>query len=383
MARFDETFADAFTKSANQASLMAFNRWKEEYKTSPKYLAQQALANPMTAILAKDNPEYIQNLVNMSKVDSWDEYSKKFDSSQQGTTTDVQSPISKIDVTQSIPSSGNSIQDVADKMMYNFSNPMITGGRIKNPTFYSPAGAIMQENIKSQFDVATAKEKGLESKVTEGKYKALMGTLKDSSVLNMFGSVIKDLVSARDEAEKGGFAGNKYKQLLGRGVSEGYIPEGLIPFQTPEGLNAANRFISARNETITRMQPILSEQFGERGSMRIMDSLIKMAQQEIGDLNEPRKAFIGKAEGTLKNMYRFLKGSSDFFKKANITSDQLENMSNEQVDNLVRDTLSSKNSRMSKAEQDELSSFIKESIGEASESQSIDSIIEKYASKGK
>ena len=164
-------------------------------------------------------------------------------------------------------------------------------------------------------------------------------------------------------------------------------PEQLDTYLSKLPDETRNKFISVYKSLDEKdrmsMQPILSEQFGERGSMRIMDSLIKMAQQEIGDLNEPRKVFIGKAEGTLKNMYRFLKGSSDFFKKANITSDQLENMSNEQVDNLVRDTLSSKNSRMSKAEQDELSSFIKESIGEASESQSIDSIIEKYASKGK
>ena len=219
-----------------------------------------------------------------------------------------------------------------------------------------------QAALKSQMGIEQSQAENVNKTLLEGKYKALQGALKDTSTLNLMGNSLKGLMGAYDEAKKGGFAGNWYIDQYGQKVSSGQLP--MLPGQTVPGGQAANRFVAARNESIMRMQPIMSEQFGERGSMRIMQSMIAMGQQELGSLNEPRWAIAGKAEGTLQNLYRFLKGSADYAKKMNITPDKLNNMSDEDIQNFVKGSINFKGSALSKEEEVALRQFTQEVTGE-------------------
>jgi hypothetical protein len=353
---WSDYFAESFNKafSPDTAMTLAYKRWEEENKTTPKYLAAQALGNPM--YMALGGKDMIGNLSKMLTATDWQDYISKVGNLSGDTFGDYLE--SNPDLTSSLYNQDMTSALLGEETLGGGKIPMLRTGASK----YGIRQTI-DPVFATQLNVAEAEAKDINQKAVEGKYKALQSVIKDASVLNMFGQSIGDMMGAYREAKSGGFGGNMYSSLMGKAASEGLFPwdSGLFWGQTEKGGEAANRYVSARNETIMRMQPIMSEQFGERGSMRIMDSMIKMGQQEIGDLNQPEWAIIGKAEGTLRNMFRFLKGSANYAKKMNLTGEDISKMTNTDIDAFVRDAINS--NKLSPEEEKDLHSFISDTLG--------------------
>lgn len=174
---------------------------------------------------------------------------------------------------------------------------------------------------------------------------AAQTTSRDIAQFNMLGDTLKGLTGYYDQASKGGFAGDKLKAGFGNLITEGYLPKGVydtvISNKQKEGLKGVSAFVAGRNELITKLQPMLSQQFGKEGTTRIMDSMLKMTNKEIGSLDQPRDAFVARSKATMKNMYRFIKGSTDYASRLGIDANKLANMNPGEVDNFVNSAITS------------------------------------------
>jgi hypothetical protein len=174
---------------------------------------------------------------------------------------------------------------------------------------------------------------------------AAQTTSRDIAQFNMLGDTLKGLTGYYDQASKGGFAGDKLKAGFGNLITEGYLPKGIydkvISTDQKEGLKGVSAFVAGRNELITKLQPMLSQQFGKEGTTRIMDSMLKMTNKEIGSLDQPRDAFIARSKATMKNMHRFIKGSADYASRLGIDANKLANMKPEDVDSFVKGAITS------------------------------------------
>lgn len=166
------------------------------------------------------------------------------------------------------------------------------------------AAAIQQATMPGNIE-GKAKEQQAENIVEAQKSLA-----RDSANVNMFAGVGRQLMDYYDDAYKNGLAGDRYRAGLGQAIVEGSVPRelsGMLPSSKPVG-----QFNAISNEWMTRMTPVMQEQFGKDGGSRIMDSMLKMAAKEVPGLNQPRDAVQGQLAATVKNMMRFTFGTADY-----------------------------------------------------------------------
>lgn len=147
--------------------------------------------------------------------------------------------------------------------------------------------------------------------IAKAQTEAQIGKARDTAQFGMIAQGLKNLNDIHKELSDKGFAGNAWSN----GVIDNYnkIPniEGLRDKLVPPDVqNLAGKFVSARNEALVKVQPILSQQFGQAGTSRIMESLVDLSKGEFGDLNTPHAKFEGQTEGTLGSLFR-IKAASD------------------------------------------------------------------------
>lgn len=172
------------------------------------------------------------------------------------------------------------------------------------------------QNIPGQSKLAAAKSYA--EKSGGAQQGAQEGEARDIQQLAMVKNAIKPLVESYDQVYNsnvlGGLpgAGDIYGSAVVKNAN--WIPrkfQGAVPSETQ---NYAGQFLANKNELVTKLQPLLSQQFGKEGSSRIMEKLVDMSQQEIGDLSTPRDQFHGQITGTMSSLYRIAKASQAYAK---------------------------------------------------------------------
>lgn len=199
--------------------------------------------------------------------------------------------------------------------MNPINSPVVTGGSTTQKAFEPPSFSQTYANPAAEANVAGAKE--FSGKMAGEQAGAQAGVAKDTQQLAMITNAIKPLAENYDKvynSKVGGVlpaAGDVYGSTIVKNAD--WLPRGIqnsvVP---PETQQAAGQFLANKNELVTKLQPLLSQQFGKDGSSRIMESLLNMSQNEIGDLNTPRDQFHGQITGTISSLYRIAKASQAY-----------------------------------------------------------------------
>lgn len=172
------------------------------------------------------------------------------------------------------------------------------------------------QNVPAQARIAGAKSYA--EKSAAAQQGAQETESRDIQQLAMVKNAIKPLVDSYEDVYNKGFAGDIYGSGLAKNAD--FLPQNFLgmniqkSFVPPEVQKSTGQFLANKNELVTKLQPLLSQQFGKEGSARIMESLINMSKQEIGDLNTPRDQFHGQITGTLSSLYRIAKASQAYSK---------------------------------------------------------------------
>lgn len=134
---------------------------------------------------------------------------------------------------------------------------------------------------------------------------------RDTAQFQMVAQGIKNLNELHKNLVNKGFAGDMYRGALSENLDKLPVEvQKKFPGLTTDVQKDIGKFVSGRNELLVKVQPILSQQFGQAGSVRIMESLVNLSKQEFGGLGTPRAQYEGQAEGTLGSLYR-IKIASD------------------------------------------------------------------------
>lgn len=192
---------------------------------------------------------------------------------------------------------------------------VVTGGSMTQKAFEPPSFTQSVTNIPAEAAVQGAK--AYSGKAAENQAGATESETRDIQQLAMVKNAIKPLVDSYNTVYNGSVGGVlpaagdaygsnvvKHADLIPRGMQNSII--------SPEIQKASGQFLANKNELVTKLQPLLSQQFGKEGSSRIMETLIKMSQQEIGDLSTPKEQFQGQITGTLSSLYRIAKASQAY-----------------------------------------------------------------------
>lgn len=202
---------------------------------------------------------------------------------------------------------------------------VIGGGNssVAAPGEMTPTGQTSSTDPITGLTIGTTTMTNIPAKVSEtiatdmGKAQAdaAIGVGRDNAQLQMVSQGIKNMNEIHKELSDKGYAGNTAANFLINNYN--HIPNKdlqnkLVP---PDVQNLAGKFISARNETLVKVQPILSQQFGAQGSSRIMDSLINLSKGEFGDLSTPHSQFEGQAAGSIGSLFRIKLASDKYLEE--------------------------------------------------------------------
>lgn len=266
--------------------------------------------------------------------------------------------------------------------------PMGVRERVASEYFYgnNPLGGAQafkllpgaEKNLALEAEVASGINKAnidVWSKMAENLNKnradADKSVARDAQQLQLLGDSFKDNYSWYKEAKATGLAGNVYKKMMADAIIGGKIDENwaIKAGVSPQGIQNAASFVANRNEIITKMQPILTQQFGERGSIRVMESLLNMAAQEVPGLEAGENVYKGKVKGTLKTLFRFAIAGDKYaerFKKSN-----LDNASQKDIDNMASRIWSAASSSSVENEKEVFNDLTKYVFGEESTKPSV------------
>lgn len=193
--------------------------------------------------------------------------------------------------------------------------PVVTGGSMTAGGMEPPKFSQSFTNPAAEAQVQTAKT-GAET-MTTAKTEANIGQTKDAQQLGMIVNAIKPLAESYEKvynSKVGGIlpgAGDIYGSTIVKNAD--VLPRAIqSSVVNPDTQAAAGQFLANKNELVTKLQPLLSQQFGKDGSSRIMESLLNMSQNELGDLNTPRAQFHGQLTGTISSLYRIAKAAQAY-----------------------------------------------------------------------
>lgn len=194
--------------------------------------------------------------------------------------------------------------------------PVSTGGSVTGGGMEPPKFSQSFTNPAGEAQVQAAKT-GAEG-TTTAQVEANVGVSKDAQQLAMITNALKPLAQSYDKvynSKVGGLpaGGDNYGSLIVKNADMiprfGGFQDSIVP---PDIQQASGQFLANKNELVTKLQPLLSQQFGKDGSSRIMESLLNMSQGEIGDLSTPRAQFHGQLTGTISSLYRIAKATQAY-----------------------------------------------------------------------
>lgn len=200
----------------------------------------------------------------------------------------------------------------------NNASPIVTGQSQTFAPFGDMGPKTTTTTANPQAEAQVAGAKSYADKSAAAQQGAQESETRDIQQLAMVKNAIKPLVDSYNQVQGSSIlgmpgAGDNYGSSIIENADKipqlGGMQNRIVP---PEVQKAAGQFLSNKNELVTKLQPLLSQQFGKEGSSRIMESLINMSQQEIGGLNTPKAQFQGQISGTLSSLYRIAKASQAY-----------------------------------------------------------------------
>lgn len=219
-----------------------------------------------------------------------------------------------------IEAGGQGINLFSNKSSPNFINIPQVGGAIgqtiNQPSINSGQGIVSGQTLnvagvptstKLEYPAADA-AKASATDMAKEQTAAQTTSARDTAQFQMVAQGIKNLNEIHKNLVDKGFAGDMYRGAFSENLDK--IPLEIQKNVPKDVQKDIGKFVSGRNEILVKVQPILSQQFGQAGSVRIMESLVNLSKQEFGGLGTPRAQFEGQAEGTLSSLYR-IKLASD------------------------------------------------------------------------
>lgn len=117
--------------------------------------------------------------------------------------------------------------------------------------------------------------------------------------LNLVAGNMFDLSNWLTKAYKEGGAGSKYKAFAANLAREGWLPEGMS-----EKFASSAAVFGKRFEIIGKMFPMITQQLGKEGSVRLIESIFSRIGKTIPDLHTAPKLAVKEMEATVESMYR-------------------------------------------------------------------------------
>jgi hypothetical protein len=188
---------------------------------------------------------------------------------------------------------------------------------------------------------------------------AYMSVNKDASNLNLIGSELRNLMETYAGALKEGGAGNQLNARWGKAAAEGWMG--------PAGNKYPNTgsYEGAKADLLTRIQPMLTQQYGKDGSVRIMQGVWEKTSKGLPELSTPPQVAMGQAARQIKTFYRMIKGAQDYAERTGLTAAKVDKMSPKELDNLASKVVNMGTIKISPEEEktlNELTGYITEPV---------------------
>lgn len=237
-----------------------------------------------------------------------------------------------------------------------------------------PSTTTKTANPQGEALLAGAKAGG--SAMGEAVTKAGIGTIRDNNQLQMVAQSLAKLNQLHEDLSNSkvlGFmpaAGDEYGSKIAE--NSGWIPQagGLQNVAVPADVqNKVGQFISGRNELIMKTMPMETQQFGQAGSVRIMDGVLKMMNSEIGDLGTPREQFKGQMKATLGTLYRIQQASAKYQSDLQASGQAMPN-----DPNVVEDEIYKRLPELTSAQQKQLDALVTSSLKTTKTPATLDSL---------
>lgn len=117
--------------------------------------------------------------------------------------------------------------------------------------------------------------------------------------LNLVADSARDLSQWLVEGYKEGGAGNIYKAGLTSVAAKGFLPEDMASKFSKSG-----SIVGKRTEMLMKMFPLLTQQLGKEGSIRLIESVLARIGQTLPDTFTPPAMAREQMAGTLQSLYR-------------------------------------------------------------------------------
>lgn len=202
----------------------------------------------------------------------------------------------------------NSLNPVAQQWQSQQPKNLIAQDYERTPFGYVPKKVT---DINAESQIASSKKNA--EVMADETAKANVSKIRDDAQFSLVAQSWKNLIGLHKYLSDKGYAGDIYKSKLAENPQMiprfGGLQDRLVP---PDVQDKSGQFISGKNELIMKTMPMQTQQFGQAGSVRIMDSVLQMMNKEIGGLSTPHQMFLGQAKGTLSTLYRIQQASNKY-----------------------------------------------------------------------
>lgn len=293
---------EGFGDAVQQGVLAEYKRRTEENK--PKSAQEEMLdfiRGQTIKGIREENPQLVEDAIRQDP-QTYENITNKMSASPR-----IASGIQQQGAMQLPPVSGNDI--LMNKQLGFKSDPMIQR---------DIAAKIAEKQATNPIDVegdiakksAEYKQKVEESKQTSSyNYGLVVGNLKDYS-------------QRLADAYREGGAGNKFKALRTEQYAEGNIGDFLGKYPKSTGISGKHF------EIVAKAFPMITQQIGKEGSVRLIESIFKKFGGTIPQLKTPPDAAIPMQAATIESMFRIQKA----FDNIDLSSFDLKGNKKEFVD---------------------------------------------------
>lgn len=211
---------------------------------------------------------------------------------------------------------------------------------------------IIQDLAKKQAAASIERESGLRQARTS------------ASVIS---NSMKGLAQVFADATKEGATGSIYKEYGAKGILAGLVPESLGGAELQKGKKRAGAYPGKKAEVVIKMMPILTQQNDKPGSVRLVQTALKLLMNSLPELRHQPEVGIEMMTETLRNIYGFAiavqkaGGANGIAEQMGYSPEALEGLSNKQLNDLMgaqKDELLGLSASLSPAQEAEINAVI-------------------------
>jgi hypothetical protein len=174
-----------------------------------------------------------------------------------------------------------------------------------------PPDLLPSERRELQVDIAK-KQAGARIKRQAGVNQARTST-------KIIAGALKGLAQTFADASREGATGNIYRELTTKGILKGLVP-GEQGRKLQKSRKKAAAYPGRKAEVVIKMMPILTQQNDKPGSVRLVQTALKLLMNSLPELRHDDEVAIEMMDTTMRNIYGFASavqnaGSADNFAK--------------------------------------------------------------------